>query len=60
MRGSGYGPGRMGRSKDAVVSPRLAVHGLENLFVADALVMPAITRGNTHTPTILIARKPPT
>jgi choline dehydrogenase len=50
----------MGRSKDAVVSPRLAVHGLENLFVADASVMPAITRGNTHAPTILIARKPPT
>jgi choline dehydrogenase len=48
---------RMGRSADAVVSPRLAVHGLENLYVADASVMPTITRGNTHAPTILIAER---
>jgi choline dehydrogenase len=47
----------MGRSADAVVSPRLTVHGLENLFVADASVMLAITRGNTHAPTILIPEK---
>jgi choline dehydrogenase len=47
----------MGRSADAVVSPRLDVHGLQNLFVADASVMPTITRGNTHAPTIIIAEK---
>jgi choline dehydrogenase len=48
---------RMGRSADSVVSPRLAVHGLDNLYVADASVMPAITRGNTHAPTIMIAER---
>jgi choline dehydrogenase len=47
----------MGSSADAVVSPRLAVHGLENLYVADASVMPTITRGNTQAPTIMIAEK---
>ena len=48
---------RMGTSPDTVVSPRLAVHGLENLYVADASVMPTITRGNTHAPVIMIAEK---
>jgi choline dehydrogenase len=47
----------MGSSADAVVNPRLAVHGLDNLYVADASVMPTITRGNTHAPTIMIAEK---
>jgi choline dehydrogenase-like flavoprotein len=48
---------RMGRSADSVVSPALAVHGLRNLYVADASVMPTITRGNTQAPTIMIAEK---
>jgi choline dehydrogenase-like flavoprotein len=48
---------RMGRSADTVVGPGLEVHGLQNLYVADASVMPTITRGNTQAPTIMIAEK---
>ena len=48
---------RMGMDADSVVSPGLNVHGVRDLYVADASVMPTITRGNTHAPTIMIAEK---
>lgn len=42
---------------EGVVSHELKVHGIEGLRVADASVMPAITSGNTHAPTVMIAEK---
>lgn len=41
----------------AVVSPQLQVRGFDNLYIADASVMPSITSGNTHAPSVLIAEK---
>ena len=47
----------MGTSEDAVVDPDLRVRGVSGLRVADASVMPAVTRGNTNAPTIMIGEK---
>jgi choline dehydrogenase len=37
--------------------PRLGVHGIEGLRVADASVMPAVTTGNTNAPSIMIGER---
>ena len=48
---------KMGTNAEAVVDAELRVHGIEGLRIADASIMPVITRGNTNAPTIMIAEK---
>ena len=48
---------RMGTDKDAVVDPRLRVHGMAGLRVADASVMPFHTSSNTNVPSIMVGEK---
>lgn len=48
---------KMGIDADAVVDPELRVYGVTGLRVADASIMPAVTSGNTHAPTMMIGEK---
>jgi len=47
----------MGKDAMAVVNPRLQVHGVARLRVADGSVMPTITSGNTAAPCVMIGEK---
>jgi choline dehydrogenase len=48
---------RMGIDRNAVVDPRLRVHGIDGLRVADASIMPSIVTANTNPASIMIGEK---
>ncbi len=48
---------RMGNTSMDVVDHECRVHGLENLRVIDASIMPTLIGGNTNAPTMMIAEK---
>ncbi|HUJ91147.1 MAG TPA: GMC family oxidoreductase N-terminal domain-containing protein [Gaiellaceae bacterium] len=48
---------RMGVDELAVVDPELRVRGVDGLRVADASVMPYVSSGNTHAPTMMIGER---
>jgi choline dehydrogenase len=52
-----FGTCRMGVGSDAVVGPDLRVHGTENLWIADASIVPAPISGNMNASCMMIGVK---
>ncbi|HQT40013.1 MAG TPA: GMC oxidoreductase, partial [Acidocella sp.] len=48
---------KMGHDDMAVVDDRLRVHGINNLRVVDASIMPCVIGGNTNAPVMVIGEK---
>jgi choline dehydrogenase len=50
---------KMGPETDAaaVVDARGKVHGVDNLYVADAAIMPVIPRANTNLPALVVGER---
>jgi len=48
---------KMGTDSRAVVDAKLRVHGILNLRIADASIMPTLVSGNTNAPTVMIGEK---
>jgi choline dehydrogenase-like flavoprotein len=49
----------MGPESDptAVVDARGKVHGMDNLYVADASIMPVVPRANTNIPALVVGER---
>ena len=48
---------KMGTDDEAVVDTKLCVHGVDNLRICDASIMPILVSGNTNAPVVMIAER---
>ena len=48
---------KMGTDDMSVVDADLKVHGIENLRIVDASIMPTVTNGNIYSPVLMIGEK---